>query len=120
MFLVNFGTVIALGLFAIYVLSISLLPALMTALPTKALPLKKSGAMNETKLTAGIGQMAENKPALVILVAVILSLPMAYGMSTLEVGFDTAINSTIRLKWFRFPHDCRRIPEQSNTIVSCS
>ena len=43
MFLVNFGTVIALGLFAIYVLSISLLPALMTALPTKALPLKKSG-----------------------------------------------------------------------------
>lgn len=90
MFLVNFGTVIALGLFAIYVLSISLLPALMTAFPTKALPLKKSGAMNETKLTAGIGHMAENKPALVILVAVILSLPMAYGMSTLEVGFDTA------------------------------
>ena len=90
MFLVNFGTVIALGLFAIYVLSISLLPALMTALPTKALPLKKSGAMNETKLTAGIGQIAENKPALVILIAVILSLPMAYGMSTLEVGFDTA------------------------------
>ena len=34
--------------------------------------------------------MAENKPILVILVAVILSLPMAYGMSTLEVGFDTA------------------------------
>ena len=45
--------------------------------------------------------MAENKPALVILVAVILSLPMAYGMSTLEVGFDTAINSTIHLKWFK-------------------
>ncbi|CAI8267607.1 MAG: Putative membrane protein YdgH [Euryarchaeota archaeon UBA443] len=90
MFLVNFGTVIALGLFSIYVLSISLLPALMTALPSKALPLKKSGAMNETKLTSTIGQMAENKPILVILVAVILSLPMAYGMSTLEVGFDTA------------------------------
>ena len=90
MFLVNFGTVIALGLFAIYVLSISLLPALMTAIPSKALPLKKSGAMNETKLTAAIGTMAEEKPALVILVAIILSLPMAYGMSTLEVGFDTA------------------------------
>lgn len=90
MFLVNFGTVIALGLFAIYVLSISLLPALMTALPTKALPLKKSGAMNETKLTIGIGEMAENKPAVVLLVALVLSLPMAYGMSTLEVGFDTA------------------------------
>ena len=89
-FLVNFGTVIALGLFAIYVLSISLLPALMTALPSKALPLEKSGSMNETKLTASIGQMAEHKPAIVILVAVILSLPMAYGMSTLEVGFDTA------------------------------
>ena len=90
MFLVNFGTVIALGLFAIYVLSISLLPALMTALPSKALPLNKSGAMNETRLTASIGTMAEEKPALVILVAIILSLPMAYGMSTLEVGFDTA------------------------------
>ena len=89
MFLVNFGTVIALGLFAIYVLSISLLPALMTALPSKALPLEKSGAMNETKLTNAIGQMAEHKPALVILVALILSLPMAYGMSSLEVGFDT-------------------------------
>jgi len=34
--------------------------------------------------------MAEYKPMLVILVAIILSLPMAYGMSTLEVGFDTA------------------------------
>ena len=90
MFLVNFGTVIALGLFAIYVLSISLLPALMTALPTKALPLAKSGAMNETKLTATIGSMAEHRPALVIIVAILLSLPMAYGMSTLEVGFDTA------------------------------
>ena len=90
MFLVNFGTVIALGLFAIYVLSISLLPALMAAIPSKALPLKKSGAMNETKLTAAIGTMAEEKPALVLLVAIILSLPMAYGMSTLEVGFDTA------------------------------
>ncbi|DAC16959.1 MAG TPA: hypothetical protein D7H90_06410 [Candidatus Poseidoniales archaeon] len=89
MFLVNFGTVIALGLFAIYVLSISLLPALMTALPSKALPLEKSGAMNETKLTNAIGQMAEHKPALVILVALVLSLPMAYGMSSLEVGFDT-------------------------------
>ena len=52
MFLVNFGTVIALGLFAIYVLSISLLPALMTAIPSKALPLKKSGAMNETNSQA--------------------------------------------------------------------
>ena len=62
MFLVNFGTVIALGLFAIYVLSISLLPALMTALPSKALLLEKSGAMNETKLTNAIGQMAEHKP----------------------------------------------------------
>ena len=89
MFLVNFGTVIALGLFAIYVLSISLLPALMTALPSKALPLEKSGAMNETKLTNAIGQMAEHKPAFVILIALVLSLPMAYGMNSLEVGFDT-------------------------------
>ena len=90
MFLVNFGTVIALGLFAIYVLSISLLPALMTALPSKALPLHKSGAMNETKLTERIGQMAEHQASFVLLAALVLSMPMAYGMSTLEVGFDTA------------------------------
>ncbi len=90
MFLVNFGTVIALGLFAIYVLSISLLPALMTALPSKALPLQKSGAMNETKLTKRIGQMAEHQASFVLLAALVLSMPMAYGMSTLEVGFDTA------------------------------
>jgi predicted RND superfamily exporter protein len=89
MFLVNFGTVIALGLFAIYVLSISLLPALMTTFPSKALPLAKSGAMNETKLTRKIGDMAEKDPLSVIIVTVLLSLPMLYGMSTLEVGFDT-------------------------------
>tara|TARA_B100000674_G_scaffold312953_1_gene260195 strand:- start:14 stop:1183 length:1170 start_codon:yes stop_codon:yes gene_type:complete len=34
--------------------------------------------------------MAEDKPVMVVLVAIILSLPMAYGMSTLEVGFDTS------------------------------
>jgi len=89
MFLVNFGTVIALGLFAIYVLSISLLPALMTTFPSKALPLAKSGAMNETKLTRKLGDMAEKDPLSVIIVTVLLSLPMLYGMSTLEVGFDT-------------------------------
>ncbi len=71
MFLVNFGTVIALGLFAIYVLSISLLPALMTALPSKALPLQKSGAMNETKLTKRIGQMAEHQASFVLLAALV-------------------------------------------------
>ncbi len=89
MFLVNFGTVIALGLFAIYVLSISLLPALMTMFPSKSLPLAKSGAMNETKLTRRIGEMAQDKPLYVIIVTALLSLPMLYGMSTLEVGFDT-------------------------------
>ena len=89
MFLVNFGTVIALGLFAIYVLSISLLPALMTMFPSKALPLAKSGAMNETELTRKIGSMAQEKPLYVIIVTALLSLPMLYGMSTLEVGFDT-------------------------------
>jgi len=89
MFLVNFGTVIALGLFSIYILSISLLPALMTTFPSKALPLEKSGAMNETNLTRKIGDMAQNKPVYVIIVTALLSLPMLYGMSTLEVGFDT-------------------------------
>ena len=76
--------------------------------------------MNETKLTAGIGQMAENKPALVILVAVILSLPMAYGMSTLEVGFDTADQFDDSLEVVQ---DFLMIAEEfqsSPTIVCCS
>ena len=90
MFLVNFGTVIAVGLFVIYVLSISLLPALMTAIPPKALSLNKSGAITETKLTTSIGMMAEKRFAAVILVAIILSIPMAYGASKLEVGYDSA------------------------------
>ena len=42
-FLQVFGTVIAIGLFLIYLLSISALPALMLIVPTKKLPLEKAG-----------------------------------------------------------------------------
>ena len=34
--------------------------------------------------------MAEHQASFVLLAALVLSMPMAYGMSTLEVGFDTA------------------------------
>ena len=44
-FLQVFGTVIAIGLFLIYLLSISALPALMTLIPPKRLPIDKASKL---------------------------------------------------------------------------
>ena len=52
-FLQVFGTVIAIGLFLIYLLSISALPALMLILPTKKLPLEKASKI-------AVGPVAKN------------------------------------------------------------
>ena len=53
-FLQVFGTVIAIGLFLIYLLSISALPALMTLIPPKRLPIDKASkiAVSYTHLRA--------------------------------------------------------------------
>ena len=90
-FLVSFGTVIAIGLFFIYLLSITALPALMMILPPKRLTLAKSGNNEIGPVSRWIGNLTES-PALVVLVTVIISVPMFIGFQQLEVGFDTRDN----------------------------
>ena len=90
-FLVSFGTVIAIGLFFIYLLSITALPALMMIIPPKKLPLAKSGKNDIGPVSKWVGSLTES-PALVVLVTVIISVPMFIGFQQLEVGFDTRDN----------------------------
>ena len=90
-FLVSFGTVIAIGLFFIYLLSITALPALMMVIPSKKLPLEKSGKNDIGPVSIKIGSFTKN-PAMVILVTVLISVPMFIGFQELEVGFDTRDN----------------------------
>ena len=90
-FLVSFGTVIAIGLFFIYLLSITALPALMMIIPPKKLPLEKSGSNEIGPISKGIGSLT-NVPAMVIVVTIIVSIPMFIGFQQLEVGFDQRDN----------------------------
>lgn len=90
-FLVSFGTVIAIGLFFIYLLSITALPALMTIIPPKRLPLAKSGKNEIGPISKWIGSLTET-PVIVVIVTVIISVPMFIGFQQLEVGFDTRDN----------------------------
>jgi predicted RND superfamily exporter protein len=90
-FLVSFGTVIATGLFFIYLLSITALPALMMIIPPKKLPLEKSGKNDIGPISTWIGSLTKT-PVLVVIVTVIISVPMFIGFQQLEVGFDTRDN----------------------------
>ncbi|MGY8755615.1 MAG: MMPL family transporter, partial [Candidatus Poseidoniales archaeon] len=74
-FLVSFGTVIAIGLFFIYLLSITALPALMMVIPPKKLPLEKSGKNDIGPISKWVGKLTET-PVLVVIVTIILSVPM--------------------------------------------
>ena len=56
-FLVSFGTVIAIGLFFIYLLSITALPALMMIIPPKKLSLEKSGKNDIGPVSSWIGSL---------------------------------------------------------------
>ena len=90
-FLVSFGTVIAIGLFFIYLLSITALPALMMLIPPKKLPLEKSGKNEIGPVSKWIGSLTKT-PAKVIMVTIIVSVPMFIGFQQLEVGFDQRDN----------------------------
>ena len=90
-FLVSFGTVIATGLFFIYLLSITALPALMMIIPPKNLPLEKSGKNDIGPISTWIGSLTKT-PVQVFVVTVIISVPMFVGFQQLEVGFDTRDN----------------------------
>ena len=86
-FLQVFGTVIAIGLFLIYLLSISALPALMLILPTKKLPLDRASKVNIGPVSQNIAQLSQ-RPKLVALIAAVLLAPMVAGFQQLEVAFE--------------------------------
>ncbi len=86
-FLQVFGTVIAIGLFFIYLLSISALPALMLILPTKRLPLTKASKVKVGPISNNIATLSQ-RPKLVGVIAVLLLVPMFFGFQQLEVAFE--------------------------------
>ena len=90
-FLVVFGTVIAIGLFYVYLFSITALPALLTVVPPKNMVLGKSVKVERSPLIERIGSLSDS-PMVAVVGAILLTLPMANGVSQLEVGFDTRDN----------------------------
>ena len=86
-FLQVFGTVIAIGLFLIYLLSISALPALMSIIPPKKLPLDKASKIEIGPIAKGLGRLSM-QPMKVGVIAVLLLIPMFIGFQQLEVGFE--------------------------------
>ena len=86
-FLQVFGTVIAIGLFLIYLLSISALPALMTLIPPKRLPIDKASKIEIGPIAKSLGRLSM-QPLRVGIIAVILLIPMFVGFQQLEVGFE--------------------------------
>ena len=90
-FLQVFGTVIAIGLFLIYLLSISALPALMSIFPPKNLPLDRASKIEIGPIAKGLGRLS-TQPMKVGIIAVLLLIPMFIGFQQLEVGFDTRDN----------------------------
>lgn len=90
-FLVVFGTVIAIGLFYVYLFSITALPALMTIVPPKDMEMGKSVKTGGSPLIQRVSRLSD-KPAITILVAALITAPMMIGVGQLEVGFDTRDN----------------------------
>mgnify|MGYP000186785099 FL=1 len=86
-FLQVFGTVIAIGLFFIYILSISALPALMTIIPPKKISINKASKIEVGPIAKGLGELS-TKPWKVGIIAIILLMPMYFGFQQLEVGFE--------------------------------
>ena len=86
-FLQVFGTVIAIGLFLVYLLSITALPALMLMFPPKKLKLEKASSITIGPVANGLARLS-SAPMKVGLIAVLLLSPMYFGFQQLEVGFD--------------------------------
>ena len=86
-FLQVFGTVIAIGLLLIYLLSISALPALMLMVPSKRLPLAKASKVTVGPLSTKMGTLSQ-RPVLVGVLAVALLIPMIGGFQQLDVAFE--------------------------------
>lgn len=87
-FLVDFGTVIAIGLFMIYLLSITLLPALLTVTNPAKLKIRKAARITPGPISLWFGNLTK-KPFTVLIIALLVSLPIGSAVSSLEVGFET-------------------------------
>lgn len=86
-FLQVFGTVIAIGLFLVYLLSITALPALMLMFPPKKLKLEKASSIEIGPIANRLARLSAT-PLKVGVIAVVLLAPMFIGFQQLEVGFD--------------------------------
>lgn len=86
-FLQVFGTVIAIGLFLVYLLSITALPALMLMFPPKKLKLEKASSIEIGPIANWLARLSAT-PLKVGVIAVVLLAPMFIGFQQLEVGFD--------------------------------
>ena len=86
-FLQVFGTVIAIGLFLVYLLSITALPALMLMFPPKKLKLEKASSIEIGPIANRLARLSAT-PTKVGVIAVLLLAPMFIGFQQLEVGFD--------------------------------
>ena len=86
-FLQVFGTVIAIGLLMIYLLSISALPALMLTLPPKRMALEMAVKTEPGRWSTSLARLSDD-PLKVAGIAVLLLLPMGVGFMQLEVAFD--------------------------------
>ena len=86
-FLQVFGTVIAIGLFAVYLLSITALPALMLIFPPKRLALEKASNISIGPVSKALGRLS-TQPVKVEPSQSYFSIRCTLGFQQLEVGFD--------------------------------
>ncbi|MAT48560.1 MAG: hypothetical protein CMA27_01875 [Euryarchaeota archaeon] len=96
-FLRDFGTTIAIGLFFVYLSSITVLPALLSLIPPKSktvfsrkvFPISNIQAIEETNFSRKIGKIVDEKSHIVWIVVILMTIPMFWGMTLLEPGFDS-------------------------------
>lgn len=86
-FLVDFGTLIAVGLVLAFLGAITALPALLSVMKPKPIRLPKR-QLGEGRIATTLAPLV-NKPWAVVGVTLLLTIPLAAGVSQLEVGFDT-------------------------------
>ena len=116
-FLQVFGTVIAIGLLMIYLLSISALPALMLTLPPKRMALEKA-VKTEPPLVKALARLSDD-PLKVAGIAVLLLCPWASASCNSKWPSTNGNNSTPKCPSLRisscFRTNLRRVLRQSTS-----
>ena len=96
-FLRDFGTTIAIGLFFVYLSSITVLPALLTLIPPKSktifsrkvFPISNIQSIEESNFSKRIGHIVEKKSHIVWIIVILMTIPMLWGITLLKPGFDS-------------------------------